>query len=173
MILKKSCNHMHHAWQCHMLPRDTLLHGSDQRQCSRLFSFVRQGHFLTDLSIRRKVPESASHKGDEEYAVGANCKAGDPCSICHTEFAVDEEVSQLPCEHCFHESCIKPWLEVQNTCPICRAVLPGTEARAENSGATMGQQQPGASGLGPLPQGQNLININELTQNLFGGQASS
>lgn len=99
--------------------------------------------------------------------MGANCKAGDPCSICHTEFAAEEEVSQLPCEHCFHDSCIKPWLEVQNTCPICRAVLPRSEAPASSSGAEAGQQ-PGVTGLGPLQQGQNL-NFAELTQNLFRG----
>lgn len=90
--------------------------------------------------VRRKVPANADHKGDAEYAVGANCKAGDPCSICHTEFAADEVVSQLPCEHCFHDSCIKPWLEVQNTCPICRAELPRSQSSAQ-AGAG-GQQAP-------------------------------
>jgi len=30
------------------------------------------------------------------YAMGENCKAGDPCSVCHTEFEVEGEVSR----HC-------------------------------------------------------------------------
>lgn len=71
----------------------------------------------------RKVPATAETKGSD-YAPGQACKAGDPCTVCHTEFEAEGQVVQLPCEHCFHEECILPWLEMHNTCPICRAELP-------------------------------------------------
>ena len=30
---------------------------------------------------------------------------------------------KLPCNHSFHEGCIKPWLQNKNTCPCCRHPL--------------------------------------------------
>jgi hypothetical protein len=29
-------------------------------------------------------------------------------------------VKKMPCDHCFHETCILPWLRERNTCPVCR-----------------------------------------------------
>lgn len=42
------------------------------------------------------------------------------CSICMDEFELDESVNQLRCDHFFHKDCIKPWLELHATCPVCR-----------------------------------------------------
>jgi len=29
-----------------------------------------------------------------------------------------------PCKHLFHYECLKAWLEMKNTCPECRSILP-------------------------------------------------
>ena len=43
------------------------------------------------------------------------------CSICMGNLEKDEDVSKLPCEHCFHSSCVEKWLKEYNyTCPVCR-----------------------------------------------------
>ena len=39
------------------------------------------------------------------------------CSVCWEDFSEGEEVKLLECEHCFHEGCIVPWLELHGTCP--------------------------------------------------------
>ena len=39
------------------------------------------------------------------------------CSVCWEDFTEGEEVKLLECEHCFHEGCIVPWLELHGTCP--------------------------------------------------------
>lgn len=45
------------------------------------------------------------------------------CSVCWEDFSFKEKVRQLPCQHVYHEPCIRPWLELHGTCPICRQNL--------------------------------------------------
>ncbi|XP_069371363.1 E3 ubiquitin-protein ligase RNF139-like [Paralichthys olivaceus] len=41
----------------------------------------------------------------------------DSCAICHQEFATSARIT--PCHHYFHAVCMRKWLIIQNTCPIC------------------------------------------------------
>ena len=38
-------------------------------------------------------------------------------------------VCQMPChiKHIFHEQCIRPWIQKQNACPLCKAAIPVSE----------------------------------------------
>lgn len=49
------------------------------------------------------------------------------CSVCWEDFLLKEVVNQLPCLHVYHETCIRPWLELHGTCPICRQNLANNE----------------------------------------------
>ncbi|KAI7866795.1 uncharacterized protein EV154DRAFT_432601 [Mucor mucedo] len=57
------------------------------------------------------------------------------CAVCKDQFESHETVIELPCEHIFHDDCIKPWLKLNSTCPVCRhSVLPEQEsANGQNS----------------------------------------
>ncbi|NXE28447.1 PJA2 ligase, partial [Ardeotis kori] len=45
------------------------------------------------------------------------------CTICCSEYVKDEIITELPCHHLFHKSCVTLWLQESGTCPVCRHVL--------------------------------------------------
>mgnify|MGYP003587671626 CR=1 FL=1 len=45
------------------------------------------------------------------------------CAVCTEDFAEKDTVMRLECSHLFHEECLLPWLETNNTCPMCRSQL--------------------------------------------------
>ncbi|KAK4880884.1 hypothetical protein RN001_004203 [Aquatica leii] len=64
------------------------------------------------------------------------------CSVCWEDFILKECVRQLPCQHIYHEPCIRPWLELHGTCPICRQNL------STGDNPNDGNQASGNSGSG-------------------------
>jgi len=46
------------------------------------------------------------------------------CVICMNNYQDENVVTELPCNHFFHQHCINIWLENHNTCPMCRAEVP-------------------------------------------------
>ncbi|KAI3849024.1 hypothetical protein MKX03_011467 [Papaver bracteatum] len=52
---------------------------------------------------------------------GANLeKENDTCIICQAEYKKLEKIGILDCGHEYHVECIKQWLLINKTCPICR-----------------------------------------------------
>ncbi|XP_050229468.1 E3 ubiquitin-protein ligase SIRP1-like [Mercurialis annua] len=46
------------------------------------------------------------------------------CSICLDEIGIGHEICKMPCNHGFHSSCIRKWLNIHATCPVCRYIMP-------------------------------------------------
>ena len=45
------------------------------------------------------------------------------CTICLEDFMEGEEIVLCPCKHCFHQHCIKDWLRMKNSCPVCKLLI--------------------------------------------------
>nr|ACF79308.1 unknown [Zea mays] len=57
---------------------------------------------------------------------------GDECAVCKDGVAVGQRVKRLPCSHRYHDGCIVPWLQVRNSCPLCRFELPTDDPEYES-----------------------------------------
>ncbi|XP_022896506.1 uncharacterized protein LOC111410422 [Olea europaea var. sylvestris] len=61
------------------------------------------------------------------------------CPICKDPFRLDASMKLMPCKHTYHADCIVPWLEINNSCPVCRFRLPTNEEKCReglNGGGT-------------------------------------
>jgi len=42
------------------------------------------------------------------------------CSICITDYKLQDLIRRLPCMHYFHQACCDEWLQRVMQCPVCR-----------------------------------------------------
>lgn len=107
----------------------TLLHWarlllSDVRQF-----YLQNGGFGLPEELQKAPPASKDFVQNlpEKKGVPRNTK----CPICLQEYESGVSVKELPCEHHFHSSCILPWLQQTNSCPMCRKEYPTDDPNYE------------------------------------------
>eukprot|EP00127_Corallochytrium_limacisporum_P003325 Clim_evm14s148 gene=Clim_evmTU14s148 len=57
----------------------------------------------------------------------------DECPVCRDTFELQARLRHLPCQHFFHFECIKSWLIVHGTCPVCRVSLEDQGSTTQSS----------------------------------------
>lgn len=81
----------------------------------------------------RRLPASrAVVDGLPEVAL-SDQEASHGCAVCKDGVVAGQSVLRLPCNHYFHGECIRPWLAIRNTCPVCRFQLPTGDAAEYDS----------------------------------------
>ncbi|KAE8889773.1 hypothetical protein PF005_g277 [Phytophthora fragariae] len=111
-------------------PPDTVLGDVLRLLRSRTWAAFMARHIGPRLEKVSPVDASVLETLDHQWQAAGRYDAcsGKPvdCVICmdagseHTEHGG----VQLPCGHSFHRRCIRSWLELQSTCPICRWQFP-------------------------------------------------
>jgi len=91
------------------------------------------------------------------------------CSVCHDKYLLDDKCHVLPCQHVYHQDCIIPWLNLHNTCPICRFELKTSDKeyeakkpKSKNTGTTRKSRVPRTenvnTGTANSPRPRSIIN---------------
>jgi hypothetical protein len=78
------------------------------------------------------------------------CAKNDQCPICLSNLETGtDSLLTTGCRHCFHNNCLKPWLQTANTCPLCRLEL-----------TRMPQLEAADNTPRPVPWGLDLLQAN-------------
>ncbi|XP_012693086.1 E3 ubiquitin-protein ligase RNF139 [Clupea harengus] len=67
--------------------------------------------FINRRTAVKKINSLPEVKGTELHDIE------DVCAICYQEFATSARIT--PCHHYFHALCLRKWLYIQDTCPMC------------------------------------------------------
>jgi len=85
---------------------------------------------IHDESVYKKVLSSEGEKSLKKIKYDKTKVEYDKCPILQTDFEPDEEITQLPCKHCFNTMAIERWLkEEKSECPVCRHELEHIEKK--------------------------------------------
>lgn len=90
---------------------------SDEEALARALDRSADG--FEEEELQRAIYESL-----QDYRPSASTERSDStqeqCSICMEKYSANTQITRLPCGHSFCTGCINRWLEVNNTCPLCR-----------------------------------------------------
>lgn len=90
------------------------------------------------------------------------------CSVCWEHFQLKEQVRQLPCTHIYHENCIRPWLELHGTCPICRQNLGG-----DGEGSSQNEFNQAREDIANIDARGQVASVQNVLRSLFGSPSAA
>uniref|UniRef100_A0A8D3DV02 RING finger protein 145 n=1 Tax=Scophthalmus maximus TaxID=52904 RepID=A0A8D3DV02_SCOMX len=94
-----------------------------------------------DAVNKIKSLPTASHTQLEQY--------NDICAICYQDM---NTAVITPCSHFFHAGCLKKWLYVQETCPLCHSQL-----KSQSPATSVPNQDAPAANQSPAVQGEATV----------------
>ena len=105
----------------------------NNRNTGNSFNNILNESFNRNNVVYKKV---LSEKGKDQLnrcLFKDSTKTNNSCPIFHVNFDNDDEIIELPCQHCFVPEAIEKWLnEEQAVCPVCRFELDSKEVKVDN-----------------------------------------
>lgn len=81
---------------------------------------------LSDSEAASPAHESMDEGEDHDAHVVKNATpATNECPICCCSLTAEGKTSRLLCGHRYHADCVRVWLRMQHTCPVCRIPIEG------------------------------------------------
>ncbi|KAK1416743.1 hypothetical protein QVD17_25859 [Tagetes erecta] len=78
--------------------------------------------------LKTRIFASSKSSSEPEDASSAD-QEHNSCVICQTNYDDEEHIGVLDCGHEYHVDCVKKWLTVKNTCPICKSTAVAAKAK--------------------------------------------
>ena len=95
-----------------------------------------------NIFIKRRTAVSKINRLPEATAEQLERNA-DVCAICYQDMTTAKVTR---CNHLFHGFCLRKWLYVQDTCPLCHTPLYKLQHRRQSSSQTRGDAAAAADG---------------------------
>uniref|UniRef100_A0A182N6Q2 RING-type domain-containing protein n=1 Tax=Anopheles dirus TaxID=7168 RepID=A0A182N6Q2_9DIPT len=124
--------HVHHHMYHHIPTQSNFLGSHPEIQ----FSIGLRPSLLSSLNrFVRVMEDSCTSRGATQDMIETNTfphkykrlrrvsetdEDSEKCTICLSQFEIDNDVRRLPCMHLFHKDCVDQWLVTNKHCPICR-----------------------------------------------------
>lgn len=90
----------------------------------------------------RKIESKKIVKNGRRLFRPLRSRKHDACHICLVDYEPGDQVVKLPvCGHELHESCVVPWIQGKETCPVCRTKIMGEGNTNNNSDQEIQQIQ--------------------------------
>uniref|UniRef100_A0A182FAA9 RING-type domain-containing protein n=1 Tax=Anopheles albimanus TaxID=7167 RepID=A0A182FAA9_ANOAL len=139
--------HVHHHMYHHLTSHNLLGSPSEIQfsiglRPSLLSSLNRFVRVIEDTCTNRGATQEMietntfPHKYKRLRLVSESDEDSEKCTICLSQFEVDNDVRRLPCMHLFHKDCVDQWLVTNKHCPICRVDIEPEQHRVPAVPAT-------------------------------------
>ncbi len=86
----------------------------EERWRSRSQEFINK---LPIVIFKKQDKKCTSCSETPQKGVGATFES---CLVCQCSYEDGETLRKLPCNHYYHVDCIDQWLQMKNTCPVCK-----------------------------------------------------
>lgn len=80
---------------------------------------------LSHEEIDKIAPAFAYQPDKDPHAIAGEEVS---CAVCMDNLQANDMVRQLSCKHTYHDKCVSQWLEINSTCPLCRANITASDA---------------------------------------------
>ncbi|KUG01539.1 E3 ubiquitin-protein ligase RING1 [Phytophthora nicotianae] len=100
--------------------------------------------FMMSAKVGKGFVEFIRAKRDESVSADIIVrKDARECVICQVEMSIGMKVTRMPCQHMFHTGCLHEWLQIGNSCPICRVEIAAKRTTHNSSSTSQNAQQRG------------------------------